>query len=97
MLYEDMPPDGDYKITVDDDLLQWVVAVMSEYECKSAADAVSTASTIVLNYDEAWIAQILADQLAELPPKPQDGKHTVNPYSITGLYSDAKVRGIFSV
>jgi hypothetical protein len=38
---------------------------MAEYDCDSIADAVSTASTIALERDEARLAQILADQLAE--------------------------------
>jgi hypothetical protein len=42
-----------------------VIAVMTEYECESVADAVGTASAIALNRDEAELAQILADQLAE--------------------------------
>lgn len=65
ILYEDMPPDGYRTITVSDEVFQRVVAVMSEYECETVADAVSSASTIALNRDEAEIAQILADQLAE--------------------------------
>lgn len=43
ILYEDMPPDGYHTITVSDEVFQRVVAVMSEYECETVADAVSTA------------------------------------------------------
>jgi len=60
-----MPPDGYHTITVSDEVFQQVVAVMSEYECESVADAVATASAIALDRDEAELAQILADQLAE--------------------------------
>lgn len=38
---------------------------MTEYECESVADAVATASAIALNRDEAELAQIIADQLAD--------------------------------
>jgi hypothetical protein len=60
-----MPPDGYRTITVSDEVFQQVLAVMTEYECESVADAVATASAIALNRDEAELAQILADQLAE--------------------------------
>lgn len=60
-----MPPDGYHTITVSDEVFQQVVAVMTEYECESVADAVGTASAIALNRDEAELTQILADQLAE--------------------------------
>lgn len=60
-----MPPDGYQTITVSDEVFQQVVAVMTEYECESVADAVATASAVALNRDEAELAQILADQLAE--------------------------------
>jgi hypothetical protein len=38
---------------------------MPEFECDSVADAVATATTIALTRDEAELAQILANQLAE--------------------------------
>ncbi|QAU11368.1 hypothetical protein EKH57_00425 (plasmid) [Halorubrum sp. BOL3-1] len=60
-----MPPEGYQTITVSDEVFQQVLAVMTEYECDSAADAVGTASAIALSRDEAELAQILADQLAE--------------------------------
>ena len=60
-----MPPEGYQTITVSDEVFQQVLAVMTEYECDSVADAVATASAIALNRDEAELAQILADQLAE--------------------------------
>lgn len=60
-----MPPEGYQTITVSDEVFQQVLAVMTEYECDSVADAVATASAIALGRDEAELAQILADQLAE--------------------------------
>ena len=60
-----MPPDGYHTVTVSDEVFQQVIAVMTEYECDSVADAVATASAIALNRDEAELAQILADRLAE--------------------------------
>ncbi len=60
-----MPPDGYHTITVSDEVFQQVLTVMTEYECESVADAVTTASAIALNRDEAELAQILAHQVAE--------------------------------
>lgn len=60
-----MPPEGYNAITVSDEVYQQVLTVFSEYECDSIADAVATASTVALERDEAEIAQILADRLAE--------------------------------
>jgi hypothetical protein len=60
-----MPPEGYNAITVSDEVFQQILAVMSEYECDSIADAVATASTVALERDEAELAQILADRLAE--------------------------------
>ena len=60
-----MPPDGYTSLTVSDEVFEQLVTVMTEYDCNSIADAVSTASTIALERDEAQLAQILADQLAE--------------------------------
>jgi hypothetical protein len=60
-----MPPDGYHTIIVSDEVFQQVLAVMTEYECESVADAVATASAIALNRDEAELAQIIADQLAD--------------------------------
>ena len=37
-----MPPDGYYTITVSDEVFQQVIAVMTEHECESVADAVSS-------------------------------------------------------
>lgn len=59
-----MPPDGYTSLTVSEDVFEQLVTVMAEYDC-SIADAVETASTIALERDEAQLAQILADQLAE--------------------------------
>lgn len=39
--------------------------MVAEYEYGSVTDAVVTALTIVLNRDEAELAQILTDQLAD--------------------------------
>jgi len=60
-----MPPDGYTSLTVSEDVFEQLVTVMAEYDCDSVADAVSTASAIALERDEAQLAQILADQLAE--------------------------------
>jgi hypothetical protein len=42
-----------------------LVDVIDEYDCESVADAVETASVVALNYDEAELAQLLADRLRE--------------------------------
>lgn len=60
-----MPPDGYTSLTVSEDVFEQLCTVMTEYDCDSIADAVDTASTIALERDEAQLAQILADQLAE--------------------------------
>lgn len=60
-----MPPEGYHTITVSDEVFQQVLAVMTEYECESVADAVATASAIALDRDGAELAQILADQLSK--------------------------------
>ena len=60
-----MPPDGYTSLTVSEDVFEQLVTVMAEYDCDSIADAVETASTIAVERDEAQLAQILADQLAE--------------------------------
>lgn len=61
-----MPLDGYHTITVSDEVFQQVLAVMTEYECESVADAVATAAMIALNRGgETEHTQVLADQLAE--------------------------------
>lgn len=60
-----MPPDGYNTITVNEDVFSLLVDVMDEYDCESIADAVETASIIALDYDEAELAQLLADRLEE--------------------------------
>ena len=60
-----MPPEGYSSVTVTDEVFEQLVAVMVEYDCDSVADAVSTASTIALEQDEAELAQILADKLSD--------------------------------
>jgi hypothetical protein len=60
-----MPPDGYNSLTVSDEVMEQLALVMAEYDCDSLADAVSTASTIALERDEAELAQILANQLAD--------------------------------
>ena len=60
-----MPPDGYNTITVSEDVFVLLVDVMDEYDCESVADAVETASIIALDYDEAELAQLLADRLQE--------------------------------
>lgn len=58
-----MPPDGYQTITISDDVLEQLVAVMAEYDCESLADAVDTASVVALERDDAELARILADRL----------------------------------
>lgn len=60
-----IPPDGNHAITASDEVFQRVLTVMADYECHSVADAVVTESAVTLNRDEAKLAQVLADQLAE--------------------------------
>jgi hypothetical protein len=60
-----MPPDGYTSLTVSEEVFEQLVAVMTEYDCDSIADAVETASTIALKQDGAELAQIPADQLAQ--------------------------------
>jgi hypothetical protein len=60
-----MPPESYNAITESDEVYQQVLAVFTAYECDSIADAVATASTVALERDEADLAQILADRLAE--------------------------------
>ena len=60
-----MPPDGYSTITVLDEVFERVIEVMIEYDCDSIADAVSTASAVALDRDEAALAQLLARRLAE--------------------------------
>ena len=60
-----MPPDGYNTITVSDDVFALLTVVMDEYDCESIADAVETASVIALGYNEAELAQLLADRLRE--------------------------------
>jgi hypothetical protein len=60
-----MPPDGYNSLTVSDEAMEQLALVMAEYDCESLADAVSTASSIALERDEAELAQILADRLAD--------------------------------
>lgn len=60
-----MPPDGDTTITVNEDVFSLLINVMDEYDCESVADEVETPSIIALDYDEAELAQLLADRLEE--------------------------------
>lgn len=48
-----MPPERYNSITVSDEVVVQLSVVMTEYNCESLADAVETASTIVLERDEA--------------------------------------------
>jgi hypothetical protein len=50
---------------VPDEVFERVIEVMIEYDCDSIADAVSTASAVALDRDEAALAQLLARRLAE--------------------------------
>jgi hypothetical protein len=59
-----MPPEGYNSLTVSDEVIEQLALVMAEYDCDSLSDAVLTASAIALERDEAELAQILADQLA---------------------------------
>ena len=60
-----MPPEGYSSITVPDEVFEQVTEVMIEYERESIADAVATASAVALERDEAALAQLLAQRLAE--------------------------------
>ena len=60
-----MPPDGYNMITVNEEVFSLLINLMDEYDCESIADAVETASIIALDYDEAELAQLLADRLEE--------------------------------
>jgi hypothetical protein len=59
-----MPPEGYNSLTVSDEVMEQLALVMTEYDCDSLADAVSTASAIDLERDEAELAQILADRVS---------------------------------
>ena len=52
-------------ITVNEEVFSLLINLMDEYDCESIADAVETASIIALDYDEAELAQLLADRLEE--------------------------------
>jgi len=56
---------SDSSLTVSDEVMEQLALVMAEYDCDSLADAISTASAVALEQDEAELAQILADQLAD--------------------------------
>ena len=60
-----MPPEGYNTITVPDEVFEQVTEVIIEYDCDSIADAVATASAVALERDEAALAQLLAQRLAE--------------------------------
>ena len=60
-----MPLDDYSTITAPDEAFKRVTEVMIEYDCDSTADAVDTASAVALERDEAALAQLLAQRLAE--------------------------------
>ena len=60
-----MPPEDYSAITVPGEVFEQVTEVMIEYDCDSIADAVATASAVALERDEAALAQLLAQRLAE--------------------------------
>ena len=60
-----MPPEGYNAITVPDEVFEQVTKVMIEYDCDSIADAVATASAVALERDEAVLAQLLVQRLAQ--------------------------------
>ena len=60
-----MSPEGYSSITVPDEVFEQGTTVMIEYDYKSVADVVATASAVELERDEAQLAQILAKQLAK--------------------------------
>ena len=60
-----MPPNGYNSLTVSDEVMEQLALVMAKYDCERLADAVSTASAIALERDEAEMAQIIADRLAD--------------------------------
>lgn len=58
-----MPPEGYTAITVSEELVEKLTAVMIEYDCETLAEAVEISSDIALERDEAKLAEILADKL----------------------------------
>ena len=60
-----MPPEGYNSLTVSDEVMEQLGAVMVEYDCDSLSDAVSTAPALALKQDKAKLARILADQLED--------------------------------
>ena len=60
-----MPPDGYNSLTVSDEVMEQLAVVMTQYDCDSLSVAISVASAVALERDEAELAQILADQLAD--------------------------------
>lgn len=60
-----MPPKGYHTITISDEVHERVTAVMDEYDCRSLAEAVDTATKIALERDSSELARILAKRLNE--------------------------------
>ena len=60
-----MPPEGYDAITVPNEVFEQVTEVIIKCDCDSIADAVATASAVALDRDEAALAQVLAQRLAE--------------------------------
>ena len=60
-----MPPEGYNSLTISDEVMEQLGAVMVEYDCDSLSDAVETASALALKQDEAELARILANQLED--------------------------------
>ena len=52
-------------ITVNEEVYSLLINVVDQYDCESIADAAETVSIIALDYDEAELAQLLADRLEE--------------------------------
>lgn len=65
MRSKNRPPNGYTSITVPDEVFEHLTEVMSEYECESIVDAVAVASAVALERDEAALARLLAQRLAE--------------------------------
>ena len=58
-----MPPEGYNSLTISDELMEQLGAVMVENDCDSLSDAISTVSALALKQAEAKLARILTDQL----------------------------------
>jgi len=44
-----MPPDGYNSLTASDEVMEQLAVVMTQYDCDSLSDAISTASAVAVN------------------------------------------------